>query len=84
MKRKGVGGVLPRSGGLDETGPSVGSGSNSGQEHLRFTLTETLKRGPCNLRSGDLGTKSTFGITASENNLSHLPGVVAHHAYEQC
>jgi hypothetical protein len=55
---------------------ALGDCANSALEDSRFTLPAIAKSDVYNLRSPDLGSKSTFGVSASEHNLSHLPGLV--------
>jgi len=56
--------------------PALSGGPNSTLEDLRFTLTDPPKTDEYNLRSPNLGSKSTLGIPASEHNLGGLPGLV--------
>jgi len=57
--------------------PALGGCSNCGYEFEPFYLADPSNpRGCVNFRP-IFGTKSTFGISVPEHNLSHLQGLVA-------
>ena len=68
--------VLPRFELVSPVPPALCDGANGDLGDLRFTFTDPPKRAGYNSKSLNLRIKLSFGISASEHNLCHLPGLV--------